>query len=82
MAVAKARWATGTTVDVVIMEDFNRHDQLWGGDGLSWERQGEADPIVDLINERACPERPEPLHKVEFSHIAFPLLENPKTIDA
>jgi hypothetical protein len=35
----------------VIVGDFNRHDQLWGGDDVSWERQGEADPIIDLMNE-------------------------------
>jgi len=49
--VAKARCGTGTAVDVVIVGDFNRHDQLWGGDDVSPERQGEADPIIDLMNE-------------------------------
>ena len=49
--VAKARRGTGTTVDVVVVGDFNRHDQLWGGDDVSSERQGEADPIIDLMNE-------------------------------
>lgn len=48
--VAKARRGTGTTVDVVIAGDFNCHNQLWGGD-VSSERQGEADPIIDLMNE-------------------------------
>ena len=33
------------------MGDFNRHDQLWGGDEIQLEQQGEADPIVDLMNE-------------------------------
>jgi hypothetical protein len=42
----------GTTVDVAIARDFNRHDQLWGGD-VSLERQGEADRIIDLMNEFA-----------------------------
>ncbi len=23
---------TGAVVDIIIMGDFNRHDQLWGGD--------------------------------------------------
>lgn len=50
-AVAKARRRTGVTVDAVIVGDFNRHDQLWGGDDVSWERHGEADPIIDLMNE-------------------------------
>jgi hypothetical protein len=37
----------------MIMGDFNRHDQLWGGDNVSLERQGEADPIINLMNEFA-----------------------------
>jgi len=37
----------------VIAGDFNRHDQLWGGEDVSLERQGEADPIIDLMNELA-----------------------------
>jgi hypothetical protein len=42
-----------TTVDVVIAGDFNRHDQLCGGDGVSLGRQGEADRIIDLMDEFA-----------------------------
>ncbi|KAJ6163833.1 hypothetical protein N7497_003812 [Penicillium chrysogenum] len=38
---------------VMIVGDFNRHDQLWGGDEVSLGRQGEADPIIDLMNEFA-----------------------------
>jgi exonuclease III len=34
-AVAKARRRTGATAHVVIMGDFNGHDQLWGGDDVS-----------------------------------------------
>jgi hypothetical protein len=37
-------------VEVVIAGDFNRHDQLWGGD-VSLARQGEADRIIDLMSE-------------------------------
>jgi hypothetical protein len=40
-------------VELVIVGDFNRHDQLWGGDDVSLGRQGEADPIIDLMNEFA-----------------------------
>jgi hypothetical protein len=40
-------------VEVVIAGDFNRHDQLWGGDNVSLVRQGEADLIIDLMNEFA-----------------------------
>ncbi|KAM9873891.1 zinc knuckle, partial [Verticillium dahliae] len=50
-AVADARRAAGEVVDVVIAGDFNRHDQLWGGDDVSPVRQGEADNIIDLMNE-------------------------------
>lgn len=36
-------------LDVLLLGDFNRHDQLWGGDEVSLARQGEADPIIDLM---------------------------------
>ncbi|EAQ88752.1 hypothetical protein CHGG_05371 [Chaetomium globosum CBS 148.51] len=49
--VAKAKRGVGTTVDIVVAGDFNCHDQLWGGDDISSVRQGEADPIIDLMNE-------------------------------
>jgi hypothetical protein len=48
-AITKVRRDTGVVVEVVIVGDFNRHDQLWGGDDVSLERQGEADPIMRLI---------------------------------
>jgi hypothetical protein len=37
--------------DSIAVGDFNRHDQLWGGDEVSLGRQGEADPIIDLMND-------------------------------
>ncbi|KAJ6436136.1 reverse transcriptase [Purpureocillium lavendulum] len=37
--------------DVVLIGDFNRHDLLWTGDDVSAMRQGEAEPIIDLMNE-------------------------------
>src|SRR5258706_1607965 len=43
----------GTRVDVILAGDFNRHDQLWGGDEIVQERQGEADPIIDLMSDHA-----------------------------
>jgi ribonuclease HI/exonuclease III len=52
-AVHKVRRNAGTVVDVVIAGDFNRHDQLWGGEDVAMERQGEADPIIDLMTELA-----------------------------
>ena len=52
-AIADTKRKASTVVEVVIAGDFNRHDQLWGGDEVSIERQGEADPIIDLMNELA-----------------------------
>ncbi|KAJ6436250.1 reverse transcriptase [Purpureocillium lavendulum] len=45
------RDGTGRRTDVVLVGDFNRHDLLWTGDDVSVMRQGEAEPIVDLMNE-------------------------------
>lgn len=40
------------TVELVIAGDFNRHDQLWGGDTVGvGVRQGEAEGIVELMQE-------------------------------
>src|SRR2546421_1485080 len=50
-AVTDLRRGASTVVEVVIVGDFNRHDQLWGGDDVSLERQGEADLIIDFMNE-------------------------------
>jgi exonuclease III len=52
-AVRDVRRGAGAVVEVVIAGDFNRHDQLWGGDDVSLERQGEADPIIDLMSDFA-----------------------------
>ncbi|KAI7978758.1 hypothetical protein EIK77_001188, partial [Talaromyces pinophilus] len=52
-AITKVRRTTGTVVEVMIVGDFNRHDQLWGGDDVSLERQGEADLIIDFMNDFA-----------------------------
>jgi hypothetical protein len=49
--IVDARQGTGEVVEVVIAGDFNRHDQLWGGDDVSPVRQGEADDIIDLMSE-------------------------------
>ncbi|EGU73337.1 hypothetical protein FOXB_16153, partial [Fusarium oxysporum f. sp. conglutinans Fo5176] len=45
------RRQAGRLVDVVVVGDFNRHDQLWGGDDISLTRQGEADQIINLMSE-------------------------------
>lgn len=50
-SIQEARRKAGIVVEVVIVGDFNRHDQLWGGDSVSMERQGEADAIIDLMSE-------------------------------
>ena len=51
--IYEVRTKADTVVEVAVVGDFNRHDQLWGGDDVSAERQGEADPIIDLMNEFA-----------------------------
>ncbi|OAQ61336.1 reverse transcriptase [Purpureocillium lilacinum] len=45
------RDGTGRRTDVVLMGDFNRHNLLWTGDNVATGRQGEAEPIVDLMSE-------------------------------
>jgi exonuclease III len=52
-AVRDVRRDAGAVVEVVIAGDFNRHDQLWGGDNVSLDRQGEADQIIDLMSDFA-----------------------------
>lgn len=49
--VREVRGRAGNVVDAVIAGDFNRHDQLWGGDDVSWLRQGEGDDIINLMND-------------------------------
>ena len=49
--IQEVRRKANTVVELMIAGDFNRHDQLWGGDDISMERQGEADLIIDLMNE-------------------------------
>jgi endonuclease/exonuclease/phosphatase family metal-dependent hydrolase len=51
--VVDIRGRDGIRTDVLIMGDFNRHDQLWGGDQISPARQGEADALVDYITEHS-----------------------------
>ena len=52
-AITKVRRDAGTVVEIMIVGDFNRHDQLGGGDEVSLGRQGEADLIIDLMDEFA-----------------------------
>ena len=49
--IQQFRQSSGARTDVVLAGDFNSHDLLWGGDEVSVQRQGEAGPIIDLMNE-------------------------------
>ncbi|KJZ70299.1 hypothetical protein HIM_10306 [Hirsutella minnesotensis 3608] len=49
--IDRFRDGTGNRTDVVLAGDFNRHDLLWGGDDVSPSRQGEGQPIIDLMND-------------------------------
>ncbi|RBQ84877.1 hypothetical protein VDGD_04845 [Verticillium dahliae] len=49
--IREARGTGGQVVEVIIAGDFNQHDCLWGGDDVSPARQGEADVVIDLMNE-------------------------------
>ena len=49
--ITDTRRDAGRVIDVVVAGDFNRHDQLWGGEDVSLVRQGEADQIIDLMSE-------------------------------
>lgn len=40
-------------LDIIVASDFNRHDQLQGGDRMLPTRQGKADPIIDFINRQS-----------------------------
>ncbi|KAG9185064.1 hypothetical protein G6011_03011 [Alternaria panax] len=53
MVIKDTRRRTGMVVDVILAGDFNQHDQLWGGEEVTLVRQGEADPIIDLMTEHA-----------------------------
>lgn len=52
-AIQETRNKIGTRTDVIVAGDFNRHDQLWGGDNISPARQGEADPIIDFMADHS-----------------------------
>jgi hypothetical protein len=49
--ISTAQRRGGPRLDIVVSGDFNRHDQLWGGDEVLPSRQGEADPIIDFMNK-------------------------------
>jgi hypothetical protein len=45
------RDATGSRSDVILAGNFNRHDHLWGGEDGTDRRQGEVEPIIELMEE-------------------------------
>ncbi|KJZ69882.1 hypothetical protein HIM_10715 [Hirsutella minnesotensis 3608] len=49
--IDRFRGGTGNRTDVVLAGDFNRHDLLWGGDQVPTRRQGEGQPIIDLMED-------------------------------
>jgi hypothetical protein len=51
--IHKTRTEIGMRTDVILTRDFNRHDQLWGGDDVLAARQGEADPIIDFMSDHS-----------------------------
>ncbi|EED15560.1 hypothetical protein TSTA_049980 [Talaromyces stipitatus ATCC 10500] len=51
--VADIQGRGGTQTDMLIIGDFNKHDQLWGGDKISSARQGEADNLIDYMSENS-----------------------------
>lgn len=51
--VTTFRNASGRRTDVILAGDFNRHDHLWEGDDVIGRRQGEAGPIVGLMDEHS-----------------------------
>ncbi|EAQ91643.1 hypothetical protein CHGG_03578 [Chaetomium globosum CBS 148.51] len=53
LMIKRFRNGTGTRTDIILAGDFNRHDQLWGGDDVSPRRQGEGDRIINLMDEHS-----------------------------
>jgi Endonuclease-reverse transcriptase len=51
--IVRFRSGRGTRTDVILVGDFNLHDQLWGGDDISPARQGEADLLIDFMSEHS-----------------------------
>ncbi|EED13952.1 hypothetical protein TSTA_101880, partial [Talaromyces stipitatus ATCC 10500] len=51
--VADIQGRGGIWIDVLIIGDFNRHNQLWGGDEISSARQREADNLINYMSENS-----------------------------
>jgi hypothetical protein len=50
-AIQEARAEYGPQLEVVLAGDFNRHNGLWGGARIGVEREGEAEEIIDLMDD-------------------------------
>ena len=51
-AVQAARRTYNQEVELIVAGDFNRHDQLWGGDAVAdTTRQGEGEDIVEFMHD-------------------------------
>lgn len=51
-AILGLRAEVGNKLDILVVGDFNRHDQLWGGDLVATsKRQGEANLILQFMAE-------------------------------
>jgi len=54
--------ALNTLLDIFLAGDFNRRDQLWGGDDVSPLRRGEGDLITNLMDEYVLVQPPHTRH--------------------
>ena len=50
LTIRRARRERGVE-EIVVAGDFNRHSELWGGLAVTANRQGEGQPIIDLMAE-------------------------------
>ena len=50
--IKKAREKIGQQIEVIFAGDFNRHDELWGGNNIG-VRQGEADQLIKFMNQHS-----------------------------
>lgn len=52
-SIIESERVTYPDTDIVVAGEFNRHDMLWGGPAIGeTNRQGEAEPIVNFIEQQ------------------------------
>jgi hypothetical protein len=51
--IVRFRSGRGTGTEVILVGDFNQHDQLWGGDDISPTKQGKADLLMDFMSKHS-----------------------------